>query len=89
MAQKDIITLSPEGYVAIPAWLRRGFKNGDALIVIRDDDKLIIQRLTEMDEQLQEDLEFASRTRNAWKRYKKGEFKSMDFDEFLEQLRRW
>ena len=37
----------------------------------------------------QEDLEFARRTEEAWKRCEKGEFRSMSFDEFLEALKKW
>jgi hypothetical protein len=35
-----------------------------------------------------DDLEFARRTEEAYKRYEKGEFIEMDFDEFLEYLRK-
>ncbi len=89
MTQKDIITLSPEGHVAIPGRLRKGFKNGDPLLVIRDGNRLILQRVSEMDVQLEEDLEFARRTGDAWKRYEKGEFKSLGFDEFIEAMKQW
>lgn len=38
---------------------------------------------------LKEDLEFARRTEEAWKRFEKGEFIKMDFGEFLEALKKW
>lgn len=41
------------------------------------------------DKKLKEDLIFAKRTEEAWKRYEKGKFKSMDADEFLKKLRTW
>jgi hypothetical protein len=34
-------------------------------------------------------LEFAKRTEEAWKRYDKGEFVSMDAKEFLKELKKW
>ncbi len=37
----------------------------------------------------EEDMEFAKRTEAAWKRFEKGKFISMDFDEFLEELKKW
>jgi len=40
-------------------------------------------------ENLKDDLEFAKRTEEAWKRYEKGEFISMDKDKFLEELKKW
>ena len=39
-----------------------------------------------MRKDLKEDLEFAHRTREAWKRYEKGEFKSLPLDKFLIEL---
>ncbi len=38
---------------------------------------------------LKEDLEFARRTEEAYKRYEKGEFISMPFDKFLKELKKW
>lgn len=38
---------------------------------------------------LEEDLEFARRTEEAWKRCLCGEFISMDFDEFIEEMKKW
>lgn len=35
---------------------------------------------------LEEDLEFARRTEEAWKRYERGEFIEMDFDDFIKEL---
>ena len=39
-----------------------------------------------LDKNLEEDLEFARRTEEAWKSYERGEFISMPVDEFLEEL---
>ncbi len=38
---------------------------------------------------IKEDLEFARRTEEAWKRYEKGEFIKMDSDDFLEEIKKW
>lgn len=38
---------------------------------------------------IQEDLEFAKRTEEAYKRYEKGEFKSMPLKKFLKEIRKW
>lgn len=89
MTHTDIIKLSPEGHVAIPPQLRKGFKGGDTLLVIRDGNRLILERVSEMDHQLKEDLEFARLTGDAWKRYEKGEFRSLGFDEFIIEMTGW
>ena len=36
-----------------------------------------------------EDMKFARRTEEALKRYEKGEFKSMSFEDFLEEAKKW
>ncbi len=89
MGHIDIIKLRPDGLDAIPPGLRKGFKGGDTLLVIRDGNRLILERVSEMDHQLKEDLEFARRTGDAWKRYEKGEFRSLGFDEFITEMTRW
>lgn len=38
---------------------------------------------------LVEDLEFARRTEEAIERYEKGEFIRMDFDDFIEEMKKW
>ncbi len=45
--------------------------------------------MARISKKLKEDLEFAKRTREAWKRYEKGEFKEMDYDDFLEEVKKW
>lgn len=38
---------------------------------------------------LLEDLEFARRSDKAWKRYEKGKFTSLSFDEFIKEMKKW
>lgn len=38
---------------------------------------------------MRKDLIFAKRTEEAFKRYEKGEFIEMDFDEFLKEVKKW
>ena len=89
MTHAEIITLGPEGHVAIPPELRKGFKEGQTLVAIRDEDRLILEKVSTTNEQLKEDLEFARRTEEAWKEYEKGNFKRYSVDEFLTKLQQW
>lgn len=81
--------MSTKGQIVIPNDLRVGFSIGEKLVVIKNDHKLIIKKATEMEKNLEADLEFARRTEEAWKRYEKGEFKSRDSKDFLDELERW
>ena len=36
-----------------------------------------------------EELKFSKRTEEAYQRHEKGEFQKMDFDEFIEEMKKW
>ena len=81
--------MSSKGQIVIPQEMRRGIKEGDKLVIIQNEGKLILKKATEIDKNFQEDLEFARRTEEAWKKYNKGEFISMDSEDFLKELEKW
>lgn len=81
--------MSSKGQVVIPSELRKNIKEGETLMVIKNDNQLIIKKATELDKQMREDLEFAKRTEEAWKRYENGEFVELEFDELIEKLKKW
>ncbi len=89
MTNINIIKMSSKGQIVIPQEMRRGIKEGDKLVIIQNEGKLILKKATEIDKNFQEDLEFARRTEEAYKRHKRGEFISMDFDEFIEEMKKW
>jgi len=84
-----ITTMSSKGQIVIPTELRKGIVEGDKLIVIRNDDKLILKKASDVDENFNDDLVFAKRTEEAYRRYEKGEFIELDFDEFIERVKKW
>lgn len=81
--------MSSKGQVVIPVEMRENIKEGDKLVLIKNNNQIIMKKASDMDKSLAEDLEFARRTEEAYKRYEKGEFKEMDFDEFLEEAKKW
>lgn len=89
MAEVNMTTVSAKGQVVIPQNFRDDFKEGDKLLVIKSEGRLIMKKATEFDEQLKEDLEFAKKTEEAWKAYDRGEFKTMEFDDFIEKMKKW
>ena len=78
--------MSSKGQVVIPSEMRKDIKEGEKLVIIQSEDKLIIKKASAMDKQLKEDIEFARRTEEAWKAYDRGEFISMPADKFLKEL---
>ena len=81
--------MSSKGQIVIPQELRKGIKEGEEFIVIRDDNRIILKNTKDFDENLKEDLEFAKRTEEAWKSYERGEFIKMDFDDFIKEMKKW
>ncbi len=37
----------------------------------------------------EDDLEFAKRTEEAWKRHDKGKFRKMELDSFITEMKKW
>lgn len=84
-----ITRMSSKGQIVIPAEMRGGFQEGDKLLLIQTEGQLIMKKASTLDKALKADLEFAKRTEEAWKSYEKGEFKSMNSKDFLDELAKW
>ncbi len=81
--------MSSKGQIVIPSELRAGMKEGERLIIIKNNDQFILKKVSEMDGNLKEDIEFAKRTEEAWKRYERGEFKTSTAKDFLHDIEIW
>ena len=89
MVEFEISRLSSKGQIVIPMSMRKDLKEGDKIIFIRDKKNLILKKASDMDKQLKEDLEFAKRTEEAYKRIEAGEGITMEFDEFIKEMKKW
>ena len=86
MVNLDVTRISSKGQIVIPSNMRGDLKEGDELLIIKDEDRIILKKADKLTEEMKEDLEFAKRTEKAWKSYEKGEFKKMDFEGFIEEM---
>ncbi|MBL7100372.1 MAG: AbrB/MazE/SpoVT family DNA-binding domain-containing protein [Nanoarchaeota archaeon] len=84
-----ITKMSSKGQIVIPTEMREAIKEGEKLIIIKTANQMIIKKTSDLDRNLEEDLIFARRTEDALKRYRRGEFKEMNFDEFFKELEKW
>jgi len=80
----EIIEMKSKGQISIPSKFRGDIKEGDKLIIIKNDDQLILKK-ADFIKGFEEDPIFAKRTEEAFKRYQNGKFLEMDFDEFMEE----
>ena len=83
----EITRLSSKGQIVIPSNLRKDFKEGEKLLVIRDGDRIILKKANKLDKNLEEDLEAAKEVEEAWKEIEQGRFKRMSAEDFLREVR--
>ena len=84
-----ITRMSSKGQVVIPAEMRADIPEGEKLLIIQNDGQIIMKKASELDKNVAEDIEFAKRTEEAWKRIEEGKGIKMDFDKFVEEMRKW
>jgi len=81
-----ITKISSKGQIVIPSNMRKDITVGEEFLIIKEGDKLLMKKVTELTKQLKEELLFAKRVEKAWKTYEKGKFKSLSANKFLEEL---
>ena len=89
MSKINIIKVSSKGQIVIPQEMRDDIKEGDKLIVIQNDNQIILKKTEHFDKNIEEDLEFAKRTEEAWKQIETGKSHSYSEEEFLKKIGRW
>ncbi len=89
MANMDIIKLSSKGQIVIPSKMRDGLNEGDELVIIKDDSRIILKKADDLSEKMKEDLEFARRTEEALQRIEAGNFISVDSERLFEEMDKW
>lgn len=89
MTNIEIIKLNAKGQIVIPKDLRTDLNAGDEFVIIREDDHIILKKANDVTDEMKENIEFAKRTEEAYKRHEQGYYKSMDAEIFLQQLKKW
>ena len=89
MVEIETATISSKGQIVIPASMRKGIKEGDRFLIIKNDSNFLLKKADDLDQKFKDDLEFTKRTEEAWKRHDRGEFKTMRFDDFIKEMKKW
>ena len=84
-----ITKLSSKGQIVIPSEMRKNIPIGEKLFIIRNRNQWILKRVKDIDKNFEDDLKFAKRTEEAFKKYERGEFKEIDGKKFLKMLEKW
>lgn len=89
MVEIETATISSKGQIVIPANMRKDLREGDRFLIIKDKSSFLLKKADDLDEKFKEDLEFARRTEEAWRRHDRGEFKRMEFGDFIKEMKKW
>ena len=81
--------VSSKGQIVIPSNMRENLKEGEELIIIKDDERFILKKVKNLAKDIKEDLEFARRTEEAYKRIESGGYISVDSENLLEEMEKW
>ena len=73
-----ITRMSSKGQVVIPAEMRTDILEGEKLLLIQNDQQIIMKKASDMDKNVAEDIEFAKKTDEAWKKIEEGKGIKMD-----------
>ena len=87
MVSMSVIKLSSKGQIVIPVSMRENLKEGEELLLIKDDERIILKKVDNLTEKMKEDLEFARRTEEALKRIESGQGITMEFDDRLRRYK--
>ncbi len=86
MVSINVTRMSSKGQIVIPSEMRKDIKEGDEILIVKDEERIILKKADKISDKMKEDLEFAKRTEEAWQSYERGEFISQPSDKFLEEL---
>ena len=83
-----ITRMSSKGQIVIPSEMRIGINEGEKLLLIKNNHQIIMKKATELNKNFDEDIIFAKRTEEAFKKYEKGEFRTLPAEKFLKMLKK-
>ena len=84
-----ITKMSSKGQIVIPAEMRKDLEEGETLVIMKNKNQIIMKKASEFSKTLEEDLEFAKRTEEAFLNIEAGKGIKMDFDDFIKEMKKW
>ncbi len=81
--------MSSRGQIVIPQDMRKDFREGEQIFVIKSKGKIILRNKEGLEDNFAEDLEFAKRTEEALARIEAGEFVAVDSENLIDEMSKW
>lgn len=84
-----IAKLSSKGQIVIPSQLRDSYKTGDEFLLVKQDENIVLKKMSNVAKDLVDDMHFAQEVELAWKEVEAGKSKRMSKEKFLKELEQW
>lgn len=84
-----IATISTKGQLVIPASLRDDLKAGEQVLIVKDDERYVVKKMSDVAKDIQDDLLFAKRADEAYDRLLSSKQKGLTMKEFLAEASKW
>lgn len=85
-----VATISTKGQLVIPSQMRTSLKAGEQVLIVRDEDRFVLKKMSSVAKEMQEDLMFAKRTDEAYEQHLKSNKRTpMTMGEFLKTAKKW
>ena len=68
--------------------MRKDLNVGEEFLIIKDQHRIVLKKISNLTEKLKEDLRFAKQVEKAWNDYENGKFAQRKAQVFLEELDR-
>ena len=81
-----IAKISSKGQIVIPSHMRKDIKVGEEFLLIKDQNRIILKKISQVTDKLKEDLRFARHVEKAWIDHNQGKFTKKNAADFLEEI---
>lgn len=84
-----IATISTKGQLVIPSSLRSDLKAGEQVLIVKDEERYVVKKMSDVAMDIQDDLLFAKRADEAYDRLLSSKQKGLTMKEFLQEASKW
>lgn len=85
----SLVKMSTKGQIVIPKKMRKTFKEGDAFLLVREKDTLVLRHTNSLSQEFLEDLKFSQGIERAWKEVESGKKVTISKSELASELEKW
>ncbi len=84
-----IATISTKGQLVIPASMRKKLTAGEQMLIVKDDGRYMLKKMSDVAQDMQGDLFFAKRADKAYDKLFSSKKEGITMNEFLADAAQW